>query len=79
MLRIGERVGNRHLGDAGDGDDVARLRPLDIDALQSLVRRGVGDAARRDRAISETRAMVWPGAMLPRLIRPTAIRPRCES
>ncbi len=43
--RIAERVGNRALGEAGDRDDVARMRFVDRRALDTAEREDLGDTA----------------------------------
>ena len=45
---IAERVGDGALGQAGDGDDVARLRLVDRLALEAAEGEDLGDAAGLD-------------------------------
>ena len=44
--RIGERVADRDLGQAGDRHDVAGARLLDVDAIDAVGRLQAGDGAR---------------------------------
>ena len=48
--RLGQRVADRHLGQAGDADDVARTRLLDVDAVDAVGGLQARDGAgQRDR------------------------------
>ncbi len=42
---IGDRLADEDVGEAGDGHDVAGVSRLHLDAIQTLVRKDVGDAA----------------------------------
>ena len=67
ILRIGERLADRHLLDSGDGDDLARARLGGLDPVERL---GYVETAERrplDRAVGAT-----PGDRLPGADRPVA-------
>ena len=56
--RVGDRVADGHVGNAGDGDDVARPGLGDVDPLDALGRGQAGDGAgQRDRAARLDRAV----------------------
>ena len=85
--RVGQRVADRHLGQAGDADDVARAGLLDVDPIDAVggLEAGHGAAQRdgpagldraRASSASSRRTMIrWPVRIVPFQIRPTAIRP----
>src|SRR6185369_2474146 len=51
---VGDRVADVDLFDAGDRDDVARIGPLDLDALQAVPAVEPRDLARQLRALGAT-------------------------
>ena len=74
---IAEGIGNRCLGHAGDGDNVAGLRHVDGGALQAAEGKNLGDARGFDqRSIAAQRFDGLVGLMLPEEMRPVRMRPR---
>ena len=67
VLGIGERLADRHLGQAGDGDDLARPGLLGADPLQRLGHVQLGDGRPLDRAVGAA-----PGDLLAVADRPVA-------
>ena len=49
--RVGEGLADHHLGDAGDGDQVARPRLLGLDAVERLADEQLGHLRARDRPV----------------------------
>ena len=51
VVGVGERLADRHLGEAGDGDDLARPGLVGVDAVERLGDVELGDLARSTRAV----------------------------
>ena len=65
LLGIGERLADRHLFDAGDGDDFARAGLLGRHPLERLGHVELGDGRALDRAVGPAPADLLPGADRP--------------
>ena len=60
IVEVGERLADRHLGNAGDRDDVARPRLRRLDAVERLGHVELGHLGALDRAVGAA-----PGDLLP--------------
>ena len=76
VVRVGERVADRHLGDACDRDDLARPSLLGVDAVERLGHEELGDLRPLDRPVARHHAIGCPRRIVPWTTRQSASRPR---
>ena len=77
VVGVGERLADRDVGDAGDGDDVAGPGLLGVDAVERLGDVELGDLRARSIVPSARhQAISWPRRIVPWCTRHSARRPR---
>ena len=77
VLDVGDRLADRDVLDAGQADDVAGGRLLDLDALQAVERVQLGDLRLLHRAVElAARRPDRRSSRVPLKMRPIAMRPR---
>ena len=76
VAEVGERLADRHLGDAGDGDDLARAGLRRVDAFERVGHVQLGDLVARSIVPSARhQAICWPLRIVPLRTRQIARRP----